>query len=82
MRRKRDRSNKGRIIQETDADETGQEVGKNELLREEEKAGLVGAIFTPLAEEGRGQSLPWRKGQNEVSPPGWTGVSRSGKGAL
>lgn len=69
-------------MQATDTDEKGQEVGKNELLREEQKAGLVGAMFTPLAEEGRGQSPPWREGQNEVSPRGWTGVSRSGKGAL
>lgn len=69
-------------MQVTDTDQTGQEVGKNELLRDDYKAGLVEAMFTPLAEEGRGQSLPWRKGQNEVTPRGWTGVSRSGKGAL
>lgn len=55
-------------MQAIDTDETGQEVGKNELLREDYKAGLVEAMFTPLAEEGRGQSLPWRKGQNEVTP--------------
>lgn len=34
-KKKRDRKNKGRLMQATDTDETGQEVGKNELLREE-----------------------------------------------
>lgn len=37
------------------------EGGKNGLLQEECKTGVVKATFATLTDEGRKESLPWRK---------------------